>query len=71
MFEVVLQDSGPRNAQIGDMFVSDPPRTFSIDVAAVNDPPTFDLASDLITRLEDSGPFSVIQADQYQPRTRG
>ncbi len=45
----------------------DPPRTFSIDVAAVNDPPTFDLASNLITRLEDSGPYSVLQAVNISP----
>ncbi len=67
VFEVVLQDSGPRDGSIGDMFVSDPPRTFSIDVTAVNDPPTFDLRSTVISRQEDSGPFSDIQAINISP----
>ena len=56
-----------QDGSIGDKFVSDPPRTFVIDVAAVNDPPTFDLASPLITRPEDSGPFNVTQAINISP----
>jgi VCBS repeat-containing protein len=66
-FEVVLEDTGPRDASIGDDFVSDPPRTFSINVSAVNDPPSYDLASSVVTRSEDSGPFNVVQVVNISP----
>ncbi len=66
-FEVVLEDSGPRNASIGDEHVSSPPRVFNVIVAAKNDLPRFDLVSPLITRNEDSGPTSVVQAINISP----
>lgn len=73
VFEVVLFDRGPNDASIGDENESEP-RTFTIDVGAVNDPPTFDLDSDdfiagekTIERLEDSGPFNTIVAQNVSP----
>ncbi|QDT03916.1 Dockerin type I repeat protein [Rubripirellula lacrimiformis] len=67
VFEVVLEDMGPRDSGIGDVFRSTPPRTFAINVVAVNDPPSFTLVQDTITRLEDSGPYSVVQAANISP----
>lgn len=66
-FSVVLQDDGPNNGAIGDVTVSSPPRVFTIDVQAVNDPPTFDLIAGVVTRREDSGPFSTLQATNISP----
>ncbi|TWU47288.1 Dockerin type I repeat protein [Rubripirellula tenax] len=66
-FEVVLQDNGPSDPGIGDVFLSSPPRTFSINVNAVNDPPTFSLVNGTITRPEDSGPFSTLQVSNISP----
>lgn len=66
-FEVILRDNGPRDASIGDEFLSDPPRTFVINVRPVNDPPSFDLVSTSIERNEDSGPFNVVQAINVSP----
>ncbi|MFK8115042.1 MAG: tandem-95 repeat protein [Rubripirellula sp.] len=66
-FEVLLEDNGPRDASIGDEFRSDPPRTFLINVQPVNDPPSFDLVNSQISRVEDSGPFNVIQAINVSP----
>ncbi len=66
-FSVVLEDLGPRDLGNGDVFATTPPRTFSINVAAVNDPPTFSLVSSSIPRLEDSGPFSTLQATNISP----
>ncbi len=66
-FSVVLQDNGPNDSGIGDVSVSSPPRLFTINVIAVNDPPTFDLVSDSITVREDSGPFSSLQATNISP----
>ncbi|MGB7329054.1 MAG: tandem-95 repeat protein [Rubripirellula sp.] len=67
VFEVVLQDDGPSDSGIGDESVSSPPRTFTIDVAAINDPPTYTLVNSTITRPEDSGPFSTLQASNISP----
>ena len=67
VFEVVLKDSGPNDSGIGDVSLSSPPRTFAINVAAINDPPTFTLVNATITRPEDSGPYSTLQASNVSP----
>ncbi|MGB0599405.1 MAG: tandem-95 repeat protein [Rubripirellula sp.] len=65
-FEVILEDNGPQDDDTNDLNRSFP-RTFQIQVQAVNDPPEFDLANETISRLEDSGPFSIQQAINVSP----
>ena len=67
VFTVTLEDSGPRNGNVDDKFVSDPVRTFTITVDAVNDAPTSHLLNAIITREEDSGPYTVLQVDPISP----
>lgn len=43
------------------------PRTFTLRVNAVNDPPTFDPVTDSLTVLEDSGPYSNVWATNISP----
>ncbi len=65
VFEVVLRDGGPRDASIGDTFIS-APTTFVITVNAVNDPPTFTRGAN-VTVNEDSGPYSEPWASGISP----
>lgn len=58
-FQVVLQDDGPNDTGVGDRNVS-PPQTFTINVAAINDPPSFTfVTTDPVSVAEDSGPQSI------------
>lgn len=59
VFEVVLEDNGPRDSANGDQFQSTPVRTFTIDVQSVNNSPTFRLLSNIVEVNEDAGPVSV------------
>ncbi|MCA9138749.1 MAG: tandem-95 repeat protein [Planctomycetales bacterium] len=43
------------------------PRTFTLRVNAVNDPPTFDRAANPVVVLEDSGPYSNVWATNISP----
>ncbi|TWT49074.1 hypothetical protein Pla22_42660 [Rubripirellula amarantea] len=67
VYTVVLEDTGPRDAGIGDRFVSSPVRTFTINVAPVNDPPTLTILNSTISLTEDNGPFSILQVDPFSP----
>ncbi|MDG2221798.1 MAG: Ig-like domain-containing protein [Rubripirellula sp.] len=65
-FEVILEDDGPQDSNNGNLNRSFP-RMFQINVQPVNDPPEFDLANQTVSRLEDSGPFSVQQVINVSP----
>jgi len=70
-FEVILRDNGPSGFVNGDParpehLNASVPRTFAIDVQAVNDPPTF-VPGGVITVAEDSGPFSSVWATSISP----
>ena len=65
VFEVFAIDDGPNDPTIGDVNRS-PTRTFTITVAAVNDPPTFLPGGD-VEIDEDSGPFSQQWATEISP----
>ncbi|TVP99516.1 MAG: tandem-95 repeat protein [Planctomycetaceae bacterium] len=56
VFTIYAQDSGPHDPPL--QVNRSPERTFTITVIPVNDPPTFDLISDQVTVLEDSGTFT-------------
>jgi VCBS repeat-containing protein len=64
-FEVVLVDDGPNDPAGGD-FNSSIPVTMTINVAAVNDPPTF-VAGDPVTVDEDAGPYNQGWASNISP----
>lgn len=66
VFVAQLRDLGPNQNGIGDNPLSQP-RTFTINVEAVNDPPSISLVNPTITLNEDSGPFSVVQVDPFSP----
>lgn len=66
-FQVTLQDDGPNDSANGDQNVS-LPRTFTINVAAVNDPPSFSfINNDPVSVLEDSGPFTTNLLENISP----
>jgi parallel beta-helix repeat protein/VCBS repeat-containing protein len=54
-FSVILEDSGPGSQANGDKRISHPPRTFTVYVNNVNNPPTFSLDQGLVSVAEDSG----------------
>ncbi len=59
-FQVVLEDNGPSDGGNGDLNAS-LPQTFTIEVTAVNDPPTFAfVTSDPVSIAEDSGPQNIL-----------
>lgn len=62
-FSVVLRDQG--GTAFGGIDTSTP-RTFTIDVIAVNDPPEF-TPGGRVTVLEDSGPYSALWATEIRP----
>ncbi|WP_182866720.1 tandem-95 repeat protein [Stieleria mannarensis] len=62
-FEVVLTDV-PAD---GTPAASTAPRTFTLRINAVNDPPTFDRVANPVTVNEDSGPYSQPWASNISP----
>jgi hypothetical protein len=63
VFEVVLEDNGPRDLDNGDEFQSMPVRTFTIDFQSVNNPPTFTLLTENVNVNEDAGPVTFPLVD--------
>ena len=68
VFTIFARDNGPNNPPL-EVNTSSPPRTFTITVNPINDPPTFVPVLTEIEVLEDSGPFttSVPFATQISP----